>query len=113
MITPKIALAVILAGLTASLTFGESSDSGSATVNERTLAYKVTGDSVSGSVTTDKGKHRFEATIDGVTYEAVADTKELRWNDQRFELDGFRKIEVIINRTEVEVIVDGERKLPK
>ena len=108
----KIIITIIVAGLFSSPVFAVSSDSGSATVNGKTLAYMVTGDSVSASVTTDNGKHSFEATVDGVRHEVEADAQELRWNEQTVELTGFEKIEVVINHKSVEVRVDGKRMLP-
>ncbi len=109
----RMVLAVVGVGLLAAPLLAESSSSGSTAVNGKSLTYTLTGDSsASGSASADNGTFTLKATVDGVKHEVEANSQELRWNKQKVKLNGFTKIVVVINRKNVDIKVDGKKKLP-
>jgi len=86
---------------------GAAVSSGSTSFNGKTVGYTFTGDEVSALSYAKDGTCRVTATIDGDTHRIVISDHQLTWNESVVALDGFKKVKIVMDKTNVRFAVDG------
>jgi len=86
---------------------GSAVSSGSTSFNGKTVGYTFTGDEVSALSYAKDGTCRVTATIDGDTHRIVISDHQLTWNESVVALDGFKKVKIVMDKTNVRFAVDG------
>ena len=103
---------LVVSGFAASA-FGGSTTSGTLSVNGKTVTYNLIGESTSGSSSERDGNWIVEAVVDNTTHTITVGADQLTWNKEQVRLNGFKNVEIVINKQDVTITVDGKVVIPR